>query len=138
MLEKKKKSKALKKKEKDKEKEKDQRMKEDEYKKYRCQAITYEGNQCLRKSDIILDLREGIRVNGLKVIPEIDCCLFCKQHFKMKASEVTTRLLFEGCLYLLTKDLPSEAKTTLDIDKFYRELENVEKTGNKWGIGKKN
>ena len=128
MLEKKKKSKTIKK------KEKEKKIKEEEYKKYRCQAITYEGKQCLRKSDIILDLREGIRVKGIKIIPEIDCCLFCKQHFKLKASEVTTRLLFEGCLYLLTKDLPPEAKTTLDIDKFYIELRNVEKTGNKWGV----
>ena len=96
MLENKKKSKGIKKKEKDKEKDKEKKIKEEEYKKYRCQAITYEGKQCLRKSDIILDLREGIRVNGLKVIPEIDCCLFCKQHFKIKASEFTTRLLFES------------------------------------------
>ena len=51
MLEKKKKSKTIKK------KEKEKKIKEEEYKKYRCQAITYEGKQCLRKSDIILDLR---------------------------------------------------------------------------------
>jgi hypothetical protein len=133
MLEKKKKSKALKKKEKDKEKEKEKRIREEEYKKYRCQAITHEGKQCLRKSDIILDLREGVKLKGIKVIPEIDCCLFCKQHFRIKASELTTRVLFEGYLYLLTKDLPPEEKTTLDIDKFYRELENIDKTGNKWG-----
>jgi hypothetical protein len=68
MLEKKKKSKALKKKEKDKEKEKEKRIREEEYKKYRCQAITHEGKQCLRKSDIILDLREGVKLKGIKVI----------------------------------------------------------------------
>jgi hypothetical protein len=133
MKEKKKKTKSVKKKEKNEEKRKEKELKIQEYKKYRCQAITKDGTQCLRKSDIILDLREGVRVKGIKVIPEFDCCLFCKQHFKIKASEVTTRILFEGYLYLLTKDLPPEAKTTLDIDKFYRELENIQKTGNKWG-----
>lgn len=78
-------------------------------------------------------MREGVKVKGIKVIPEIDYCLFCRQHFRIKASELTTRVLFEGYLYLLQPYFPQDAKTTLDIDKFYRELENIEKTGNKRG-----
>ena len=134
MLEKKKKSKSLKKKEKKKEKNREERLEKEKYDKYRCQAITKNGEQCERISDFIIDLRQGYNIKGVKVIPKIDCCLFCTQHLTLTLRDTSARLLLEGYMYLITKNLSSEEKIIFNIDKFYKEIENIEKTGNKWGI----